>query len=552
VRGSPLAVAFLALEALTYTTTAPATASTARSVPWARLKMAAIALAAVCALAFRVSDLSTYGFSEDEINKVRAIEQYRGGHFTANAEHPMLMKLAMWASVDLARAWNRVAPAAAAIAPETALRLPNAIAGAAVTVAIAGIADLLFGGVAAVTVSAIWAFDVNVIAINRIGKEDTFLVLFFLFAVFSYERAKRMGVDDPIGAQRWYAASGVCFGLMLASKYMPHLLGIYALFNGITDPQPGANRPNKLAYYVAMLAAFALADPVIFLPETWRYCFDYVRGEMQMHHGYLYAGGLYVTDVPISPLGVPPTFYLRVLALKTPLVVLAALVPGVIQMVRRHRDRGMVLLRVLIVLLLVPYSLMAAKFLRYTLPMLAVIDLIAAIGLVEGVRWLLRKQWLAPITRTTVAALAVLVFAVGLVQARDSAAPFYSLFQNAIGERIDPSSAAVPEATYDYGVREAVALTAAVAPHGTVLASDAPAVVDHYLSRFGRTDIRAGSLSGDGLSAHAPETWVLVQAEHATFENALTVDALSRREAPWAQVYAGDRLAVQLFRMPER
>jgi len=30
------------------------------------------------------------------------------------------------------------------------------------------------------------------------------------------------------------------------------------------------------------------------------------------------------------------------------------------------------------------------------------------------------------------------------------------------------------------------------------------------------------------------------------------VDVLSRREAPWAQVYAGDRLAVQLFRMPER
>src|SRR5262249_15267121 len=157
---------------------------------------------------------------DDEINKVRAIEQYRGGHFAANAEHPMLMKLAMWTSVDLARAWNRVAPAASAISQETALRLPNAVAGAAATVAIFGIADLLFGGAAAVTAGAIWAFDVNAIAINRIGKEDTFLVLFFLFAVFSYERAKRVGVADPSRAQRWYAASGACFGLMLASKYM--------------------------------------------------------------------------------------------------------------------------------------------------------------------------------------------------------------------------------------------------------------------------------------------------------------------------------------------
>src|SRR5262249_39071191 len=269
---------------------------------------------------------------------------------------------------------------------------------------------------------AIWAFDVNAIAINRIGKEDTFLVLFFLFAVFSYERAKRVGVADPSRAQRWYAASGACFGLMLASKYMPHLLGMYALFNTITDPQPGVNRPKKSIHFAAMLAAFAMANPAIFLPETWRYCFDYVRGELQTHHGFLYAGALYVTDVPISPLGVPPTYYLRVLALKTPLVVLAALVPGVIQMARRHRERGMVLLRVLIVLLLVSYSLMAAKFLRYALPMFVVIDLIAAVGLVEGVRWLLRKQWLAPITRTTVAMLAVIVFAVGLAQARASAA----------------------------------------------------------------------------------------------------------------------------------
>jgi hypothetical protein len=156
-----------------------------------------------------------------------------------------------------------------------------------------------------------------------------------------------------------------------------------------------------------------------------------------------------------------------------------------------------------------------------------------------------------------VATLAVIVFAVGLVQARESAAPFYSLFQNAIGEQIDPSSSAIPEATYDYGVREAVALAATVAPHGTVLTSDAPAVVDHYLSRFGRPDIRAGSLSGDGLPVHAletwvPETWVIVQPEHATFENELTIDALRRRQPPWAQVYAGDRLAVQVFRVAER
>src|SRR6266404_129561 len=88
-----------------------------------------VALVVVTSLAFgyRAVALSTYGLSEDEVNKVRAIEQYRQGHFVANAEHPMLMKLAMWGSVDAAEAWNRIAPPDQAVSLETALRLPNAV-----------------------------------------------------------------------------------------------------------------------------------------------------------------------------------------------------------------------------------------------------------------------------------------------------------------------------------------------------------------------------------------------------------------------------------------
>jgi len=176
------------MPAVTYTPTRPATWTDASSLTlpfaWTRIKIAFLIAATTLAFAFRVSALSTYGFSEDELNKVTAIEEYRAGHFTANAEHPMLMKLAMWGSVDAAAAWNRVAPEGRTMSLETALRLPNAIAGAATTVGLFGVADLLFGGAVASVVSAIWAFDVNAIAINRIGKEDTFLLFFFVLAVF--------------------------------------------------------------------------------------------------------------------------------------------------------------------------------------------------------------------------------------------------------------------------------------------------------------------------------------------------------------------------------
>jgi Dolichyl-phosphate-mannose-protein mannosyltransferase len=520
---------------------------TTLSALWSRASVIVLVCATAVALTVRAGALDTYGFSEDELNKVQAIEQYRAGDFGANAEHPMLMKLTMWGSVALAEAWNRRAPTDAAISLETAIRLPNALAGAAITLVLFGIADLLFGGTVAAAAAVIWAFDVNAIAINRIGKEDTLLLLFFLLAVFCYERAKREGAASIARAQRWYTLSGASFGLMLASKYMPQYLGVYALFNLVTDREPGDNKPNRLRHYGAMAATFLIANVAILFPSTWRYAVSYVAGNMLAHHGYLYSGALYVTNVPISPLGVPATFYLRLLGTKVPLVVLAALVPGAIEMVRRHAERGFVLLRVMAVFFLVPYSLMAAKFLRYSLPMLATVDLIAAVGLVTGLGWLLRKGWLSTVTRVGVATAAVVVFAAGLARAQQTATPYYSLFHNAIGARVDAGAPTFPEETYDFGVREAVAGIAAVAGPSASIATDAPAVVAYYLREQARPDIRVRSLSADGIDLHA-ESWAIVQDEHVTFENQAVIAQLRARETPWRQIRLDDRIAVQIFR----
>jgi hypothetical protein len=522
------------------------------SISGARARLLALAMAVVVALAFRTAGLSTYGFSEDEINKLHAVQQYRAGHFVANAEHPMLMKLAMWGSVAATDRWNRHAPLNQHVSLETAIRLPNAIAGAAITLALYGVAQLLFGDAVALVASLFWAFDVNAIAINRLGKEDTFLLLFFLMAIWFYERAKRQGVVDPGGAQRWYTGSGASFGLMLASKYMPHYLGMYALFNTLTDTNPGANRPNRHRYYGAMAAAFLAANVAVLSPDTWRYCVSYVQGGMLAHHGYLYAGHLYVTNIPVSPLGVPAGYYLHLLATKVPLVLLAAVVPGLIEIVRRRHERGLVLLRVLLVFVLVPYSLMAAKFIRYMLPMFATLDLVAAVGLVAGIGWLLRKGWLSPVTRVTVAALAIAIAVVGLVTAPQSVAPYYSLFQNGIGARRAAPGTTFPEQTYDVGVREAVAAIVKTAEPSAVIVSDAPAVAAHYLEGSGRSDLRVRSLSADGIPYGPHEVWVIAQDEHLTFENQMVVEHLRRHETPWREFHAGDALAAQLFRIKGR
>jgi 4-amino-4-deoxy-L-arabinose transferase-like glycosyltransferase len=516
-----------------------------------RVAATAAVIAAVMALGFglRAAGLSTYGFSEDEINKVRAIEDYRAGHLSANAEHPMLMKLAMLASVETTRVWNHVVTEESAIAIESAVRLPNVLVGAAIAAMVFLVCDVLFGTAVATVAALLWAVDVNAIAINRIGKEDTFALFFFLAAVWCYERAKRQGATDCVGAQRWYTGSGAAFGLMLASKYFPQYLGLYALFNFVTDRAPGDNRPDRVRYYGSMVVAFLVANVAILAPATWRYGLTYVSGGTLLHHGYPFAGRLY-SNTSLFSSGIPATFYLRMLVTKVPVVVLAALVPGAIEMLRRRRERGFVLLMMWFGLFLAGYSLSTVKFMRYGLPLFATIDIVAAIGVVAGIRWLLRKPWLLPITRVTVAAAALTVCIAGPLLAEHAAVPFHSLFRNAVGEALAPAGATFPEETYDYGVREAVAAIAVTAPSDAAIVSDAPGVVAYYLAQASRPDLRVRSLSAEGLPHDGRPSFVIVQPEHLTFENRRMVERLTHLDSPWREFRAVDAIAARVYFLP--
>src|SRR5260221_5725702 len=80
---------------------ATSSSSLGLSISLAHLRVIALAVVLGAAGLTRTAHLATYGFSEDEINKVQAVEEYRQGPFGGNAEHPMLMKLAMLGSVAL-------------------------------------------------------------------------------------------------------------------------------------------------------------------------------------------------------------------------------------------------------------------------------------------------------------------------------------------------------------------------------------------------------------------------------------------------------------------
>lgn len=510
-----------------------------------------VATAFAIALAIRLVGLDASGFSDDEMNKVQAVEAYRQGHFAANAEHPMLMKLLMFASTRGADAWNRAVAATPLprVAPETALRLPNALAGAATTLVLFLLVELLFDTPVALAAALFWALDVNATGINRIGKEDSLLLFFLLLGAWLYERGKHEGRWDPVRAQRWYVPSGAAFGLLLASKYMPHYFGLYALFNRIADPRPGANKPRKRWFYLALGAAFLAGNAAILLPDVWTYIQAYAAGATQEHHGYLFAHRLYTNEVSHSPWGLPVTFYAVFFLTKIPLTVLGAIGLGLGELWRRSQERGVIFVRLFLVLVLLPYSLIASKFLRYMLPVLAILDIVAALGLVWLVRAIARSTLTAPM-RLAAAAAALLVTLGGPLLAQRSASPYPSVFQNAIGRSLSAGLLFPDDELYDYGVREAIARVAHDASPGAVVASEAPTVARWYLDAAGRPDITTTRLSGQGLPARAADGWVIAQDAHVYFENEPLITLLRASHRPWLRVSLREHTAVELFRLP--
>jgi hypothetical protein len=396
--------------------------------------------------------------------------------------------------------------------------------------------------------------------LNRIGKEDSLLVLLLLCGAWLYEEARTRHLARGTAPNRWYAASGAAFGLMMASKYMPYYLGLWALFglavaaearrSGGRGGAPAGTVHARASvwFFLAMAGAFLAANPVILRPGTWDYLLHYLGGGTMTHHGAFFAGRLYVNMIGATPWGLPWHFYLTYLVTKTPVPVLAAIALGTAELVRRRRERGAIFARVFLVFFLLPASLMASKFARYLLPTLVVLDVVAALGLARAMTLVAPGGWRG-VGRLTAGGLATVVVG-SAAFAQVSSSPYPSLYQNAVAQRVSAAVLFPNDEFYDLGMREAVGWIAERAAPGASIASDAPGVVAEYLRRAGRTDLENRSLSMGGPGRPPVESWVLAQDSHACFESQQVVSQLRRRQAPAFTVGARGTAAVEAFRLP--
>ena len=477
-----------------------------------------LALLVVLGFGLRFTQLSAIGFAEDEMNKLDAVHSYERGDFSANSEHPMVMKMLMWASLH----------AGAGDSEEAALRLPNVLIGALTVVPLFLLTAALFDRWHALLAAAFWAAGINAITHNRIGKEDSLLVFFMLFAFYFFVRAKQIAPNNTSERARRYAASAVSFGLMIASKYFPHYVGLNMLFHHnfhvqtATQGEQSGRTPGW--FFLLIIGVYLVASPAVLLPQVWEYMNAYMSEHLLTHSGYLFAGELYKNNMSSTPFwGTPIYFYLLFLAIKVPLLIVAAFLIGLAIAAARWRHVGHAFLIFMFLFWLVPYSLIGGKWLRYTLSVMPFVYMLAAVGVVGLIRWTTAQVSASKRMVVTVAMVAIFV---GLPAWTAFAhGPHYALYTNALAA--GKAGFFFPhDEFYDDGLREAIKYVCDVAPSGATVAHETPGVTRHYLASFGRADLKSKTISSNEFDARtaAGPVYVIVQRGRTYFENREELD----------------------------
>jgi asparagine N-glycosylation enzyme membrane subunit Stt3 len=313
----------------------------------ARMLALALALLVVAGFAFRLTHLNAEGLSEDELNKLQAVTDYRQhGLTSANGEHPLLMKALQTATVVFADKWNSISLGKRnPISTETALRFPGVLFGALTVILVYLLTAELFGAEVGLIAAALWAFDPSAIGFNRIAKEDTFLLFFFLLANVFWLRGQRVAESKPDAKPaKYYWATAAAFGAMMASKYLPQLITItiayYWVFQAIPETRWRLGKKRMLAFFAIMGVTFLLLNPTILLPGTWRQMGLFAGQKLIGHDGYEFMGKVYSHRLTDWFKGIPWYFYHLFVAVKLPLLTLVGFVIGLPLLFRRKLGDG--------------------------------------------------------------------------------------------------------------------------------------------------------------------------------------------------------------------
>jgi len=426
------------------------------------------------------------------------------------------------------------------------------IFGSLTAVVIFLLAQELFGVEIGLLSAFLWSISIIAIMVNRVAKEDTLLAFFTWLAYYFYLRAKRVSATDAQTGGSFYCAAGASFGLMLASKYFPHYMGLNALYHhwrGRTTSSTPLGKRDYVLFLGSCAVVFVLFNPVVLLPSTLDYMFHYMRGASITHHGYLMMGRLYSDEMSRLSGGMPVYFYALFLAIKTPLPILGALIVGLVTTWKRRREPGPSFVLFMFLWWIVPFSIVGGKFLRYMLAWMPAVCIIAAIGLVGIFSRLVemaRRRIDGPLAPALVATVA-LALAVNPVWAAVKSS-YYSLYLNALG--FHRTAYYFPhDEMNDMGLREAIRRISEEAPYGARVGGEAGPIFKYYFHKLGRDDLRYFNLSDQAKKEDAsPSAFLVVQEGRKYFENISFIERVESYQAPIHTVEIGGAAAARIYR----
>ena len=509
---------------------------------------------------FRVSRLSAEGLSEDELNKLQAVADYREhGLTSANSEHPLLMKALLTGSVVIADKWNSIPSLGGRtpISTETALRLPSTIFGALTAILVYLLAAELFGAEVGLIAAALWTFDPMAIGFNRIAKEDTFVLFFFLLANILWLRGQRAAESEPNRRpENFYWASAAAFGAMLASKYLPQLLAVsacyYFMFQGLPETRWRLGKKRLLKFYTLMGIVFVILNPTILLPATWHQMGQFAGQKLIGHDGYEFMGKLYSHRLTDWLRGIPWYFYQVFLVIKLPLLTVAGFLAGFALLLRRKTGDGRYFILVWMFLWMMTFGFGGGKFTRYFTTVLPAVLITSAIGIQVAGRWvgqrlssLLAAEWPRAYSRVVLAAVVIL----GSLKASADSAPHFRLYTNALGGGAAKTGYYFPhDEFYDSSIREAMIEIARRATPGARVASETPGLAAYYAQRANRADLVCVPVSDPNALQQLHEGDFVIDARgRRYFSNELLLAELDRSSTPAFRVSLGNVPAASVY-----
>jgi hypothetical protein len=303
-----------------------------------------------------------------------------------------------------------------------------------------------------------------------------------------------------------------------------------------------------------MSGVFLLLSPTVLLPATWREMGIFAGQKRIGHDGYEFMGSLYSHRMTDWLAGTPWYLYTVFLAVKLPVLTVAAFVAGLPLLFRRKLGDGRYFILFWLFVWIMTFVFVGGKFTRYFTLVLPAVLITAAVGVQFVGRWI--AEQLAAILSSDRAGVYVraglaLTLVLGSISASASATPYFRLYTNVLGGGMTKAGSFFPhDEFYDAAMRDAIAEVARRANPGAKVATETPGLAVYYAERAGRPDLVCISLSDlEGLRQLSEGDFLVDARGRRYFSNDALISALKQTAAPAFQTSLGSVPAADVYVM---